>query len=104
MPWPPYATDLMDENISLPNSVYNLFAWIPTDHNDFQPQNGRDEKVDLKGHSVKLLVLSLGQDPVPWPGSVYLDVSAIPDAAGPQLCDAIPGLHAFTGCDSLSSF
>ena len=35
---------------------------------------------------------------------VYLDVSAISDAAGPQLCDALPGLHAFTGCDPVSSF
>ena len=35
---------------------------------------------------------------------VYLDVKAISDAAGPQLCDALPGLHAFPGCDSVSSF
>ena len=34
----------------------------------------------------------------------YLDVSAISDTDGPQLCDALPGLHAFTGCDSVSSF
>ena len=24
--------------------------------------------------------------------------------ASPELCDALPGLHAFTGCDSTSSF
>lgn len=34
----------------------------------------------------------------------YLDVSAISEVAGPLLCDALPGLHAFTGCDSVSSF
>ena len=28
---------------------------------------------------------------------IYLDVSAIPDAAGPQFRVALPDLHAFTG-------
>ena len=51
MPWPPCAIDLKDENISLPNSAY-----------DFQPQNGRYEKVDLKGDSVKQFVLSFCHD------------------------------------------
>ena len=36
--------------------------------------------------------------------NVYLEISAIADAAGPQVCDALPGLHAFTGCDSTSAF
>lgn len=62
MPWPPYAADLRDENISLPSSVYNLFAWILTDDNDFQPRYDSDEKVDLKDPSIKRLVQSFGQD------------------------------------------
>ena len=35
---------------------------------------------------------------------VYLDISAISEKAGTLLCNALPGLHAFTGCDSVSSF
>ncbi|KAK3731327.1 hypothetical protein QZH41_001755 [Actinostola sp. cb2023] len=35
---------------------------------------------------------------------IYLEISDIADSAGPQLCDALPGVHAFTGCDSTSSF
>ena len=35
---------------------------------------------------------------------VYYEVSAISRAVGPQLCDALPGLHAFSGCDSVSPF
>ena len=35
--------------------------------------------------------------------NIYLEISAIADAAGPQVCDALPGLHAFTGCDSTSA-
>ena len=38
------------------------------------------------------------------PSVVYLDVSAITEAAGPMLCNALPRLHAFTSCDSVSSF
>ena len=37
-------------------------CWILTDDNDFQPQYLRDEKVDLKGQSVKRLVQFFGQD------------------------------------------
>ena len=37
-----------------------MFTRILTDDNDFQPQYGRDVKVDLKGHSVKGLVQSFG--------------------------------------------
>ena len=36
--------------------------------------------------------------------NIYLEISAIADAAGPHLCDALPGLHAFTGCDPTSAF
>ena len=36
--------------------------------------------------------------------NIYLETSAIADAAGPHLCDALAGLHAFTGCDSTSAF
>ena len=36
--------------------------------------------------------------------NIYLETSAIADAAGPHLCDALPGLHAFTSCDSTSAF
>ena len=35
---------------------------------------------------------------------IYLATSAIPDAAGPHVCDALLGLHAFTGYDSTSAF
>ena len=36
--------------------------------------------------------------------NIFLEISAIADAAGPHLCDALPGLHAFTGCDATSAF
>ncbi|XP_068718128.1 uncharacterized protein [Montipora capricornis] len=36
--------------------------------------------------------------------NIYLEISAIADAAWPHLCDASPGLHTFTGCDSTSVF
>ena len=36
--------------------------------------------------------------------NIFLEISVIADAAGPHLCDALPGLHAFTGCDSTSAF
>ena len=36
--------------------------------------------------------------------NIYLETSAIADVAGPLLCDALPGLHVFTGCDSTSAF
>ena len=35
---------------------------------------------------------------------IYLEISYIADAAGPQLCDGVLGLHAFTGCNSTSAF
>ena len=34
----------------------------------------------------------------------YLEITAIANAAGPSLCNALPGLHAFTGSDSTSAF
>ena len=36
--------------------------------------------------------------------NIYLETSAIADAAGPHLCNALLGLHAFTGCNSTSAF
>ena len=36
--------------------------------------------------------------------NIHLEISAIADAAGFHLCDALPGLHAFTGCYSTSVF
>ena len=32
------------------------------------------------------------------------ETSAIADAAEPHFCDALPGMHAFNGCDSTSAF
>ena len=32
------------------------------------------------------------------------ETSAIADAAEPHFCDALPGMHAFNGCDSTSVF
>ena len=34
----------------------------------------------------------------------YIDLSAIASKIGPSLCKALPGFHAFTGCDYTSSF
>jgi len=34
----------------------------------------------------------------------YIDVSQLATSMGPQLCGAIAGLHAFTGCDFTASF
>lgn len=36
--------------------------------------------------------------------TIFLDIPAIVQKAGVDLCDALPGLHAFTGCDTTSSF
>ena len=36
--------------------------------------------------------------------TIFLDIPAVVQKAGVQLCDALPGLHAFTGCDTTSSF
>jgi len=62
MPWPPCATDIKEENVLLPNAVYNLLAWILTDDSELGPEEEKDEKVDVKEHSTQRLVLSLGQD------------------------------------------
>ena len=35
---------------------------------------------------------------------IYLEISSIADAAGPHLRNAPPGLHAFTGSNSMSTF
>ena len=35
--------------------------------------------------------------------NVFFEMAAIADAAGPSLSDALPGLHAVTGCDSTSA-
>ena len=34
----------------------------------------------------------------------YIDIGKIASAIGLQVCKALLGLHAFTGCDSVSSF
>ena len=34
----------------------------------------------------------------------YVDVRAIAEGLGDGICDARPGLHTFTGCDSTSAF
>ena len=36
--------------------------------------------------------------------TVYIDISKVVLALGSQVCLALPGLHAFTGCDSVSAF
>lgn len=36
--------------------------------------------------------------------TIFLNIPAIVQKAGTDLCDALPGLHAFTGCDTTSSF
>ena len=35
--------------------------------------------------------------------NIYLEISAIADAVGPHLCNALPGLHAITSWDSTSA-
>ena len=34
----------------------------------------------------------------------YIDITKVAQAYGEELCKALPGLHAFTGCDSVSAF
>ena len=34
----------------------------------------------------------------------YVDIGKIANAIGEDVCKALPGLHAFTGCDSVSAF
>ena len=34
----------------------------------------------------------------------YIDTAKVASAIGHQVCKALLGLHAFTGCDSISSF
>lgn len=36
--------------------------------------------------------------------AVYIDISKVVLALGSQVCRALPGLHAFTGCDTVSAF
>lgn len=36
--------------------------------------------------------------------NLYLEITAIANAASPSVCNALPGLHAFTGSDSTSAF
>ena len=36
--------------------------------------------------------------------TVYIDVSRIVRMLRSELCRSLPGLHAFTGCDSVSAF
>lgn len=36
--------------------------------------------------------------------TTYMDVSRIVRMLGSELCRSLPGLHAFTGCDSVSAF
>ena len=62
MPWPPYATDVSDNSISLPNSVCNFLTWILTD-DDCQPQCDADAKeVELKHNFAKRLVQPFDPD------------------------------------------
>ena len=34
----------------------------------------------------------------------YVDIGKIAHVIGQDACEALPGLHAFTGCDSVSAF
>ena len=34
----------------------------------------------------------------------YIDATLLADTLGKELCEALPGLHAFTGCDYCPSF
>ena len=34
----------------------------------------------------------------------YIDIGKISNAIGEDACRALPGLHAFTGCDSVNAF
>ena len=51
MPWPPYASDLKEDNISLPVVVYNLLAWILTNDSESQ-EIPKEEKLDVKEPSI----------------------------------------------------
>ena len=49
--------------------------------------------------SARLFMRSVGRS-----SPTTIDVSAIAKKLGPQLCSALLGFHAVTGCDSTSSF
>ena len=34
----------------------------------------------------------------------YIDVSKVFESIGQNVCEALPGLHAYTGCDTVSAF
>ena len=34
----------------------------------------------------------------------YINIGSIANSLGPEVCKALLGVHAFTGCDSLSAF
>ena len=56
IPWPPYSTTINEENICVPNVVYNLLAWILSEDSE-----GEDKKVNVDKNCQRL-VLSFAQD------------------------------------------
>ena len=34
----------------------------------------------------------------------YISIRKVSDVLGKDICHALPGLHAFTGCDTVSAF
>ena len=60
LPWPPHAKDIVEDNIDIPDIVYNLLAWILTDdNNDTEAISEQRATTDTATHQA---ILSLGQD------------------------------------------
>ena len=58
MPWPPHANNIKEENIIVPNVVYNLLAWILSEGS--APAEESKEKLDVEEHC-RRLVFSVAQ-------------------------------------------
>ena len=59
LPQPPLLEDIIDSNINLPDSVYNLIAWILTEDNGNDPITSARISLPMKVH---MKVQSIAQD------------------------------------------
>ena len=59
VPWPPVPDDLTENNIVIPDLLYNFLAWLLSDDNSTDPVSAQKVLVSEKTHHK---ILSLGQD------------------------------------------
>lgn len=60
MSWPPHSADMNNDKVDLPNSVFNLLAWILTDEENAMGDNVK--KAAVNDEQTLRFILSLGQD------------------------------------------